>query len=133
MRELLICSASGVPPAPSTQKTEGNKYLWRYQYNTQGVENSQTCPPDRIPSQSPLTEEPSGAPTLVFSRSHLPLDTRCCVKLHQCTYQRTPSPPFGAFSHVSPSISAHAQNFARSEQSGAEEQREAGSADERER
>lgn len=43
-----------------------------------------------------------------------------------------------AFSHVSRSISAHAHNFERTEQSGAErsgaeEQREAGSADESER
>lgn len=60
-------------------------------------------------------------------------DTRCCVKCHQRTWRRTPSPPLALWLslHVSLSIFARAHNFERTEQGSGWRGGGAGSSDER--
>lgn len=131
IRELLICSASGVPHAPSTQKQRRKTPL------EASIKHSGCRKWSSLPSrQDPLPKHADGGaqrsskfkrhsslvalilqPAQTLSK---PGHTLLCEmpSMHIPTHTFSSS---CAFSHVSPSISAHAHNFARTEQSGGAE------------
>lgn len=152
IRELLICSASGVPHASSTQTQRGKKK--KKNPLEVSIKHSGSRKYSSLPSrQDPLPKHADGGAQWSSKFKHQPSLVALILQppqtvskpghtlLCEMPSMHIPMHTFSsscAFSHVSLSIFAHAHNFERAEQSRAEqsragEQREAGSADERER
>lgn len=133
IRETLICSASGGPHALRTQTGEGREKTKKKPLEV-SIKHSGVRKSSSLPSrQDPLPNYADGGAQRSAKFKHQPslvalifqpaqtLSKPGHTLLCEMPSMHIPTHTFSsscAFSHVSPSISAHAHNFERTERSG---------------